>query len=102
MTQPNTSGPSQQNTAHNGGTVYANQGGKMRVDNRTYIKAKVHAWTGWAVLVMLAADTVFFFYGASAYTGTQGDSGDLVRAGVYLVMMAVTISLVRRWFRTRL
>ncbi len=100
MTQPNR--PQQHNTASNGGNVYANQGGKMRVDNRTYVKAKVHAWTGWAVLVMLAADVVFFIYGASAYTGGQGGSGDLVRAVTCLVMLAVTISLVRRWFRTRL
>ncbi|MFD5827624.1 hypothetical protein [Lentzea sp. NPDC060358] len=74
----------------------------MRVDNRTYIKAKVHAWTGWAVLVVLVADVAFFLHGASACTGRRGDSSDLVRAVVCLLVPAVTASLVRRWFRTRL
>jgi len=106
MTYPNgpQQGPQQHNTASYGGNVFANQGKKMTVrqDNRTIIHARMRTFTGWAALVMLAADVAFFVYGASAYTGNEGSSADLVRAVTYLVMLAVTISLVRRWFRQRL
>lgn len=100
-------GPRQRNSATNGGNVFANQGeGQMNVhqDNSIInnINAKYRTWTGWAILVMLAADVLFFIYGASAYTGNQGNTGDGVRAVTYLVMLAVTISLIRRWFRQKL
>ncbi|WP_086664044.1 hypothetical protein [Lentzea kentuckyensis] len=98
-------GPYQQNSASNGGNVFANQGnGPMNVhqDNSTHINAKYRTWTGWAIIVMLAADVAFFFYGAAAYTGGRDVNGDGIRAFGYLFMITITISLIRRWFRQKL
>jgi hypothetical protein len=98
-------GPDQQNhqhnTASNGGSVYANQGsGKMSIKHN--YRSGPRSRTGVAVLVVLALDVVFFVYGMTAYTGAAGDSGDLWRAGIFLVLLAITGSLVRRWFRQRM
>jgi hypothetical protein len=35
-----------------------------------------------------------------AYTG-HNTSADAWRAGIYLVMLGVTVRLIRRWFRQR-
>ncbi|MFC3894914.1 hypothetical protein ACFOWZ_25820 [Lentzea rhizosphaerae] len=86
------------------GPMNINQGpGSMNIDNSTTnINAKYRTWTGWAVVVMLAADVIFFIYGASAYTGGRDTTGDGIRSIAYLVMLGVTINLIRRWFRQRL
>ncbi|SDF81209.1 hypothetical protein SAMN05216553_103399 [Lentzea fradiae] len=107
MKRPRDSGSHQHNNASHGGNVFANQGsGQMNVhqDNSTvnHFRLNQRKWTGWAILVMLVADVVFFIYGATSYSGNQGDSGDGLRAVVYLLMLGVTITLVRRWFRQRL
>jgi hypothetical protein len=86
------------------GPMNINQGdGPMHVDNSTTnnINAKYRTWTGWAILVMLAADVIFFIYGASAYTGGRDTTGDGIRAFAYLFMLGFTISLIRRWFRQK-
>jgi hypothetical protein len=47
-------------------------------------------------------DVAFFFYGMTAYTGQPNNSGDLWRAGIFLVLLGTTGSLIRRWLRRRL
>ena len=101
------SGPSQRNYQVNrasGGSIYANQGGDQHINHNynTTVNARSRRWTGWAVLAVLVIDVVFFFYGKEAYTGHTGDSGDLWRAGIFLVLLATTGTLIRRWFRSRL
>lgn len=107
-------GRSARNSASGGSNVFNNQGdgqmnvnhgsGRMDIDNSVtnHFTAKVHTWTGWAVLVMLVADVAFFFYGMTAYTGGVDVNGDGFRAFGFLGMVAITISLIRRWFRQRL
>jgi hypothetical protein len=87
------------------GPMNVNQGpGRMNVDNSTTtnINAKYRKWTGWAILMMFAADTASFIYGASAYTGGRDVNGDGIRAFGSLLLLAITISLIRRWFRQKL
>ena len=110
----------QHSTASQGGTVYSSQGNQqinnhttnnhttnnttnnhhLSVTNHNTFR-RAHSRAGWAILVILVVDVAFFFYGQAAYTGRPGDSGDLWRAGIFLVLMATTGSIVRRWFRTR-
>ncbi|OLE21213.1 MAG: hypothetical protein AUG44_28295 [Actinobacteria bacterium 13_1_20CM_3_71_11] len=52
------------------------------------------------LLVALVVDVAFFFYGMLAYTG-RNTSADTWRAGLFLVLLAVTGSLFRRWLRRR-
>jgi hypothetical protein len=93
----------QVNKASKGGSIYANQGGHQSI-NHTYntVHSRPRVWTGWAILAILVLDIAFFFYGMTAYTGQSGNSGDLWRAGIFLVLLASTGSLIRRWFRLRL
>jgi hypothetical protein len=92
-----------------GGTGFVNQSGPQ-INNITNINApyvppapapKARSRLGWVVLAFLALDIGFFFYGAAAYTGLANDTGDLWRAGIFVVLMITTGSLVRRWFHTR-
>jgi hypothetical protein len=104
MTSPQSpSGPTQHNHQHNHATrrgqVIANQGSGNQVVHLHNAAARKR--TGAAVLVFLALDVVFFFYGMLAYTGHDGNSGDLWRAGIYVVMLGITVNLIRRWFRRR-
>jgi hypothetical protein len=103
-------------TASQGGTVYSNQGNQqinnttnhttnttnhhLTVTNHNTFR-RAHSRAGWAILVILVVDVAYFFYGQAAYTGQQGNSGDLWRAGIFLALAATTGSLIRRWFRTR-
>lgn len=101
------SGASQHNQQYNqasrGGSVYANQGdGTQSITHYNNFATKVRSWTGWAVLVFLVVDVAFFIYGRNAYTGREGDSGDLWRAGIFLVLLVITVNLTRRWFRRRI
>jgi hypothetical protein len=103
MTNP--TGPNQRNyqtnQASSGGTVYSSQGGSQQVNHITN-KAAARSWAGWAALILIGVDVAFFFYGMSAYTGQPNNSGDLWRAGIYLVLLGITGSLIRRWLRRRL
>jgi hypothetical protein len=103
MTSP--SGQNQQNNQANNGPLFANQNGNqfntVNITNQLKLK-QARARTGWAILVLLVLDVAFFFYGQAAYTGQADSSGDLWRAGIAVVLFAITISLIRRWFRTRL
>ena len=90
----------QGNRARGRGTVIASQGGNVSV-NQHYAN-KIRTWTGWTILVFFVVDIAYFFYGKSAYTGREGDSGDLWRAGIGLLLFVITVSLIRRWFRQRL
>ncbi|MCT2588277.1 hypothetical protein [Actinophytocola gossypii] len=113
MNQPSrrfTTQNQQGNNASGSGTVYSVQNGNQRINNTTNNNLNVtnnntfrqaRSRAGWAVLVILAVDVAFFFYGQAAYTGRTGDSGDLWRAGIFLVLMLTTGTLVRRWFRSR-
>ncbi|WP_410610279.1 hypothetical protein [Amycolatopsis sp. lyj-109] len=97
----------QQNTFGPGATGYVNQNGPQ-INNTTNVypylpvpAPRRRPWIGWSVLSIVVLDTAFFFYGAAAYTGRQGDSGDLWRAGIFLFLLATTGSLIRKWFRSR-
>ncbi|MDS0132732.1 MULTISPECIES: hypothetical protein [unclassified Amycolatopsis] len=98
-------GPNNNQQNHFGphSTGYVNQGGnQINTTNNTYYSArKARNWTGWTVLVFLALDVAFFFYGSAAYTGRPDSAGDMWRAGISLFLLAITGSLVRRWFRGR-
>lgn len=96
-------GPNQHNqqvNQNNGkGPLYANQG--TQEINNTYTNAVAKSWAGWAALVLLVVDVAFFFYGKAAYTGLAGDEGDLLRAGIFLVLFVCTVRMIRRWLRFR-
>ncbi len=93
------SGPEQHNHV-SGGTVYANQG-RQSINHYNSVQVRARSWTGWAALLFLVLDVAFCLYAQGAYTGRSGDAGDLWRAGIALVLLSVTVSLVRRWFRHR-
>ena len=97
-------GSRQHNQASGGSSIYANQGGNQSIHHNynTTINARAQTRTGWAILIVLAVDVVFFIYGQQAYSGQPGDAGDLWRAGIFLVLMATTTTLIRRWFRNKL
>lgn len=104
MTGPhNPGGSAQHNHQHNHASgrsqIIVSQGGNQTVNLHNHAARKR---TGTAILVVLGIDVVFFIYGGLAYTGHSGDSGDLWRAGIMLVLMLTTVSLIRRWFRQRL
>jgi hypothetical protein len=90
----------QVNQSTGSGPFYANQGGKQSIKN--YTNAAARTWTGWVVLVLLVVDVGFFFYGKGAYTGQEGNTGDLWRAGIFLVLAVSTVSMIRKWVRSRL
>lgn len=93
----------QTNRADNGGTIYANQGGSQEINHVTHNTNKAaRSFAGWALLVCVVVDVIFFFYGMTAYTGQPGNSGDLWRAGIFLALLATTGTLIRRWLRRRL
>lgn len=100
MTSPqHQGGPVQHNHASGRGQIIVNQGGNQTVNLHSHAARKR---TGVAILVLLGIDVVFFGYGWLTYTGRTGDSGDLWRAGIMLVLLAITGNLIRRWFRQRL
>ncbi len=92
----------------NGGPLIANQGNQYVTTNNITNNHQVlvikqrHARTGWAILVILAVDVAFFFYGQAAYTGRMDSTGDMWRAGIFLALVVITGSLIRRWVRTRI
>jgi hypothetical protein len=106
MTAPH--GPhrnTQQNQAHQ---MYAVQGGNQTVNTNIYhaapqpqSKPVAPPRTGRALLIMVAIDIAFFVYGATAYTGQGNDPGDLGRAVIFLILLATTGTLLRRWVRSR-
>jgi hypothetical protein len=91
----------QHNQASSGGSVYANQGGTQSINHYNTFATRSRPRTGWVVLSFLVVDVVFFIYGMTAYTGRAGESGDLWRAGIFLVLLVITVTLIRRWFRKR-
>ena len=91
----------QQNFAQHGGNVFANQGPGNQIINNTTQQAK--RGTGFdtkALLVILVLDVAFFFYGMTAYTG-RNTTADTWRAGIFILLLILTASLVRRWLRRR-
>ena len=103
MSSPqNQGGPVQNNHQHNHASGRAQIIGYQGSGNQIVNVRAARKRTGVAILVVLGIDVVFFLYGGLAYTGNAGDSGDLWRAGIMLMLLAVTGSLIRRWFRQRL
>ena len=108
MSHPNPSGQPQQhyhqfNTPASGGTVYSNQGPGNQIFYQTYVDPAAQRrrrLARWGLLGALVTDVLYFFYGMWSYTG-RNTPGDAWRAGIYLVMLAVTIRLLRGWLRTR-
>jgi ABC-type multidrug transport system permease subunit len=108
MSQPHQKN-SQSNQANGNANIYSVQGNQAS----QYVNSKVHnktinkingslsrSWTGFAaVLIMATIDFAFSAYAKSMYTGIPGDSGDLWRAGIFLLLIACTGSTLRRWLR---
>jgi hypothetical protein len=99
----------QQNQANQ---VYATQQGNQYINQNTHIYhgpnpvqsppvQRAQPRTGRALLVILAVDVAFFVYGATAYTGQANNPGDLGRAVIFLILLATTGTLLRRWVRSR-
>jgi hypothetical protein len=94
----------QQNHGHQ---VYAAQQGNQYINHIYQGQAQppppaaAPPRTGRALVVMLVVDAVFFVYGAIAYTGQGNNPGDLGRAVIFLILLATTGTLLRRWVRSR-
>jgi len=96
---PNTTNYRQKNSARGRGQVFAHQGTgdqniHLQTDRRRGTDSK-------ALLVTLAVDVIFFVYGSLSYTG-RGSSSDMWHAVIFLVLLAVTVAMIRRWLRRRL
>jgi hypothetical protein len=94
----------QENAASYGGTVYAYQGqGDQIIHTPPHqpvpTKRRLRGDTV-VLLVLLTADVIFFLYGMNSYTGTDTNA-ERWRALIFIAMLAVTGSMVRRWFRRR-
>jgi hypothetical protein len=90
--------PSVHNTGnqHNTGqNVYATQKGHINIKNGSAPPSAK------PLLVILSIDVIFFFYGMLSYTG-KNNSGDEWRAGIFLILAIVTLSMIGRWVRGRL
>ncbi|UOZ11338.1 hypothetical protein [Amycolatopsis sp. WQ 127309] len=92
-----------------GGTNYISQG-EQTIHNGDYLDrsdrrntyhqiSRARSYAGRWVLAIALIDIVYFAYGAAAYSGNADDHGDLVRAVIFFVLLAITGSLIRRWFR---
>jgi hypothetical protein len=91
----------QENRPASGGTVYAHQGSGDQIIYAPGQDGRRRRGTDSIVLlVALVVDVAFFFYGMLAYTG-RNTGADTWRAGIFLVLLAVTGSLFRRWLRRR-
>jgi hypothetical protein len=91
-------GPNSHLIANNG-----NGRQKVRSVNRNVFNLRgVRSFAGWALLTCVLADVIYPIYGAAAYTGRPDDDGDMWRAGIYLVLLITTGTLLRRWLRRRL
>jgi hypothetical protein len=100
--------PGGQNQHNNANHIIANQHGPQNI----YINQGPNApqqpappvrrpQTGRALLIILAVDVAFFGYGAAAYTGESNNLADLGRAVIFLILLATTGTLFRRWVRNR-
>ncbi|GAA1640346.1 hypothetical protein [Actinoplanes couchii] len=89
-----TGNPNSGNQYNVGQNVYATQKGKITVNHGAAPPS------GKPVLILLGLDVIFFFYGMFAYTG-DNTSGDTWRAGIFLLLVFVTLSTLGRWFRRR-
>lgn len=112
MTAPH--GPNRNQQQNQANQVYATQQGNQYINQNTHIyqgtspiqpqaQPVPHArpQTGRALVVILVLDVVFSIYGATAYTGQSNDPGDLGRAVIFLILLATTGTLLRRWVRNR-
>jgi hypothetical protein len=90
--------PGQFNTT-NSGNIYATQGGNININATPAVPRGLRVDTK-ALLIVLPADVIFFFYGMFAYTG-KNTTGDTWRAGIFLVMCLVTAAMAGRWIRRR-
>lgn len=90
----------QQNAPGAGGTVYANQGTGNQNVTTNYNLPKMGRYGGRALLIILVVDVAFFIYGATAYTG-RGTTADNWRAGIFFVLVIVTVRMIRSWLRRR-
>jgi hypothetical protein len=91
----------QRNAPRRGGNVFANQGTGDQIIHTGTPGRRGLGTDSKALLVFLAVDILFFFFGALSYTGGNTD-GDMWRAGIFLVLLIVTAGLVRRWLRRRI
>jgi len=82
----------QYNTAQN---LVATQRGNIRINNGAAPPSAK------PLLIILGIDVIFFFYGMLSYTG-KNTGGDEWRAGIFLVLAVVTLSMIGRWVRGRL
>ena len=99
---PNSSGPAftQHNVPNSGGTVYSYQGTGAQIINHTTKATRRRRIDTWILLSVLVVDIGFFFYGMEAYSG-RNTHGDEWRAVIFLVLLATTIGMIKRWIRRR-
>jgi hypothetical protein len=88
----------QTNTPAKGGRVYASQG-VQNIYHQTNARPSRRG-RAIALLVAVVVDVGYFCYGMTSYTGQADNSGDLYRALGFLVLLAVTGTLLRRLIRT--
>ena len=87
----------QYNSAGAGGNVYATQGGGTINVHPPQAAARRGVGIDTKVLLaVIVADVAFFFIGMLSYTG-ENTSGDTWRAGIFLFLLALTGTLIRRW-----
>jgi drug/metabolite transporter (DMT)-like permease len=87
----------QVNMANNGGSIFANNGGRQRISINHGPRRRL--WTWYVLAGMLLLDIAYFFYGQSAYTGNAGNSGDLSRALIFFALFVGTVALLRACLR---
>lgn len=90
----------QKNAPRRGGNVYANQGSGDQIIHTAAPGKRGLGTDSKALLVIIAVDVLYFLFGMLSYTG-ENTTGDLWRAGIFLVLLVVTASMVRRWLRRR-
>lgn len=54
-----------------------------------------------ALLIFITLTAVVFAVGSLTYNGHSSDSGNMWRAGMFIVSLGVTIRMSRRWFHRR-
>ncbi|MET8653103.1 hypothetical protein [Nocardia aurea] len=83
----------QHNVASGGSSIYSNIGGKQWISIRHGQARRL--WTWWTLLMLIAVDIVFFVYGQAAFTGAAGNSDDMSRAVIFLVLVVMTVAMLR-------
>jgi hypothetical protein len=90
----------QTNTANSGGAVYANQGTGNQIINTGPVPKRGPRTDTKVLLIMIVADVGVFWYGAASFTG-RDTTANQWHAGIFLVMLGITIRMIKRWMHRR-